>query len=147
MKNILYLVSFVFVFESCNFKNQTSKKNAEVSSSVVESKMMDNNKTRIDTFHFKGIGTEPFWSFYIHQDTFMFTQLQDKIDTTYFTLQHIEQTPTSYSLELKDEQNKMGKLEIIKQNCSDGMSDNLYTFKVTFTHNNNLLNGCGQLLN
>jgi uncharacterized membrane protein len=95
---------------------------------------------------FFAIGTEPFWNFYIHQDTFLFTYLNQEIDTiSYYLIDFLKDSNTfDFQLIDKNDTTKRKRLQIIKStsSCTDGMSDNIYKYHAKFDS----LKGCAKII-
>ncbi len=107
-------------------------------------KITENKAKSYPTFF--AIGTEPFWNFYIHQDTFLFTYLNQEIDTiSYYLIDFLKDSNTfNFQLINKNDTTIIKRLQIIKSNsiCSDGMSDNIYEYHAKF----DTLNGCAKII-
>ncbi|MDB5228417.1 MAG: hypothetical protein JWN78_2610 [Bacteroidota bacterium] len=91
-------------------------------------------------------GTEPFWSMYIHNDTFIYSRLSEKIDTVYFKMDNYIFSGDSITYWLSDPDKQQAKINIFQSEkpCSDGMSDKAYSFHATALYKNERLNGCAE---
>ncbi len=91
-------------------------------------------------------GTEPFWNIQIKNDIFLFTALNDKIDSIYFKVNHYSINNKLIKINVEDKTNKNAKLilELKENKCSDGMSDKQYQYSAVFNYNNLLFNGCAE---
>ncbi len=149
MKNILLFVSISF-FCSCTIKTPTSSE-VSATNSTIQDSILTNNKTEIKTKAdtkmptVRVTGTEPFWNFTIKQDTFLFTFLTEKADSSYFTLDSFTQSENHIAYYLKDAQTVPAALKLMKTGkCSDGMSDKIYPYEASFYYKRMTLNGCAE---
>ena len=149
----IIIIACVFLFSvGCNLnKNKSLENNVEI---IVDSTIISTvndtalNKTKGEYFlRLKAVGTEPFWSFYVSQDTFLFTELNEKIDSTYFILINGKPHEDIIQYDMVDRNKNKGTIQFIFGNCSDGMSDKKYNFRAEFTYKNKFLKGCGEELN
>lgn len=92
----------------------------------------------------KILGTEPFWNIYIHEDTVLYSRLNENTDTIYFENHHYSDRDSIIEFHLMDGNKKEAELVIRKEitPCSDGMSDNTYEYSATFAYGNEILRGC-----
>lgn len=92
------------------------------------------------------LGTEPFWNIEIENDIFLFTKLNDKIDSVYFQIIDFSVDDKITKIKVEDKTHK--KAELIlgfnKNKCSDGMSDKQFQYSAVFTYNGLILNGCAE---
>ncbi len=91
-------------------------------------------------------GTEPFWNIYIHDDTFVYFRLNEKIDTVIFKLDNYIFEGDSITYWLSDPDKQTAKIYIFQseQPCTDGMSDKSYSFHAKVLYKNEQLNGCAE---
>ena len=95
---------------------------------------------------FIGIGNEPFWSLEIDKGksvSFNTPNMKQPVNIGYAE-PVVKDGVTEYHMEM--EGSKMD-ISLFPQFCSDGMSDNLYEYKVVLKYNGKKYNGCGVLLN
>lgn len=117
------------LFTACKQKVQSNNKlPTEYPAVVAET---DSSSIINDYGTWRVIGTEPFWNFYIHKDTFLYTYLANQIDSVFFVLLAYEETQqSSYRFKLKSKEDGSVSelmLSLANPSCSDGMSDNKYT--------------------
>lgn len=150
MKSI-FIACLFLLFVGCESNNNFEENSEVIIDSIQIPSVPDtttNKEKKGEYFlRLKATGTEPFWSFYISQDTFLFTQLNEKIDSTFFIL--INGMPYDHILQydLKDKDGNKATIQFIVGSCSDGMSDKKYNFRAQFRYKNNFLKGCGEELN
>lgn len=142
---ILSVTLFSFLLFSC--QNQESK---DADKQRIET-TVNNFWTEKEQYEFKGLGTEPFWSFTINDKNFHFKTLSDQIEEFNTELKEDEFTKKSVSFTAKWQQNSI--LISIKENsCNDGMSDINYShqvyLKITDKKGKVIMeeNGCGYFL-
>src|SRR5690606_31572152 len=139
--NLYYIVLVLFLsLQACKTTNKIE--------SPLKNKQVVLNEVNFDPI-FKAIGTEPFWNIQFDKDYIIYEDVnQQKI---------IFNTASNHKAQDANVRNIKGQtqdstidLTIIKQNCSDGMSDNEFDFKVKveINHQNKIenLNGCGNFL-
>ncbi len=149
---LFYIACLCLFFVGCKSnKNTGFEENVEVSvDTVIISTVKDTNINSKKGEYFlrlRAIGTEPFWSFYVSQDTFLFTELNEKIDSTFFILINGAPNEDVIQYDMIDENKNKATIQFIVGSCSDGMSDKKYKFSVEFSYKNKLLKGCGEELN
>jgi len=90
---------------------------------------------------FHGLGTEPFWDFYILENSAIFAaELLDEYEK--FQMENsFDKNKYSQIINLKNSQGDKKSVKIIKKSCSDGMSPKKYTYTVIYGN----YNGCGQI--
>src|SRR5688572_20487212 len=95
---------------------------------------------------FIGLGNEPFWSIEIDKGksvSFNTPNMKQPVTIPYAD-PVVKDGISEYHVET--EGTKMD-ISLFPQFCSDGMSDNLYEYKVVLKYNGKKYNGCGVLLN
>lgn len=141
MKNIFLLIAFVltgFLF-SC-------KTNQNTDSTITTSKKF--NEKTFDP-HFKGIGTEPFWSIEIDDDFIVYKDIDAKLEV--FPIISINKAQdANVKLIRSENNNKQLQVTISQKSCSDGMSDNSFDYKtevlIISKENELKLSGCGNYI-
>ncbi|SDH88471.1 Uncharacterized membrane protein [Vibrio xiamenensis] len=86
------------------------------------------------------VGQEPFWSLKFAKQRVTLTQANQKPQLITRESTRISQDQRFYKLD-------DGFLQLDKQSCSDGMSDNLYGWSAEFKHNGKTLHGCAATSN
>ena len=89
-------------------------------------------------------GTEPFWNIQIKNDVFLFTKLNDKIDSVYFKINDFSFDNKFIKINVEDKTKRKSELVLKENKCSDGMSDKQFQYSAVFTYNNVLFNGCAE---
>jgi len=124
-------------------------KNAAKHSTVISDEevkqSIDSMLENIPDGYWKIVGTEPFWSIYIHKDTIMFTKLNEKVDTTFFKQTQFNAVNSYSNYKLIDAEQNIATLIIKKEQCSDGMSDNIYPYSASFIYKDIELKGCAEM--
>lgn len=134
-KYLLPLLLLVFSLSGCSggaskkMMNEAPTKNG----STLENsqKISDDIGPDPSTVYFKGVGTEPFWSIEISGENIKFTSLYDGYET--FSAPAMEPVRAAdANVKMYRSQAKGGdlKVQIIQGDCSDGMSDKNYGYKV-----------------
>ena len=92
------------------------------------------------------VGTEPFWQIDISSNKEMRLMIPGMKDEDFTITQSTSAAGTSgdfaFQLSGKNAQSDLLKLNIIKGECNDGMSDRIYPFNVLVEHQNRILYGC-----
>jgi uncharacterized membrane protein len=90
---------------------------------------------------YRVVGTEPFWGVRVDGDTLHFTTIDDQAG------KHLTGTHTLR----EDGIGYVGKdgatafeLDIVRGECSDGMSDTVYAFKASFRYGDTAYEGCAE---
>jgi uncharacterized membrane protein len=90
---------------------------------------------------FRAFGTEPFWNVNVEGTTLTFTTPEDQAG---MSMQGTRR-PIDGGVEVAGEHaGKPFVLRVTAGECSDGMSDNVYTLKATFRHHGVDYTGCGE---
>jgi len=136
---ILYCFLTVLLVFSCTPKQTT------VTTNAVESKF---NEKSFDPI-FKGLGTEPFWNISISDDFIVYKDIDGTIET--FPISSINKAQDANVLLVRSISDKTQvDVKIVKQACSDGMSDNEFEYKVNLSILKNseelTLSGCGNYI-
>jgi uncharacterized membrane protein len=133
--NLKLVVSVLLItlVSSCKFFKKDSNKET-----VSENNRLHDSKWSV-------IGTEPFWNIQIDSSKVLFTMLNERIDSVYFTINDYESIDNSTSFTLTDKRMDTAFLRISGvTNCSDGMSDNPFQYSATFNYKGLELNGCAE---
>jgi uncharacterized membrane protein len=92
------------------------------------------------------VGTEPFWQIDITSNKQMKLTIPGISNEIFSITQKTNAAGTSgdfaFALSGKNAQSDLIKLNIIKGECNDGMSDRIYPFNVLVEHQNTILYGC-----
>lgn len=147
---ILFIACLCLFFVGCKSNKSLESNDDAVVDSTIISTILDTSKNKIEGEYFlrlQALGTEPFWSFYVSQDTFLFIELNEKIDSTYFTLVNGKPYHHIIQYDLIDETKNKATIQFMVGTCNDGMSEKNYNFSVEFNYKNKLLKGCGEELN
>jgi uncharacterized membrane protein len=92
------------------------------------------------------VGTEPFWQIDISSNKEMRFMIPGLAGENFTITQTSSAAGTSgdfaFQLSGKNAQSDLLKLNIIKGECNDGMSDRTYPFNVLVEHQNRILYGC-----
>lgn len=144
-------VALLLLLWSCSSQDTNTTSNwdtsSETNSWVLISEEEQNGETpSLSAFPdqaFKALGTEPFWSFsYSEQELTWSEPGEDEIiEATHFTQQvYLESENTWYIT------GDFISFVITEETCSDGMSDNVFEYKVTWNYFEKELNGCAEIL-
>ncbi|MDB9340573.1 MULTISPECIES: COG3650 family protein [Cyanophyceae] len=138
MKTLIFC-TLLLGLGSCFPANSTNNDNNPVISSNPTSEKPE----------FRALGTEPFWSVDVSQTEIVYSSLgtDEKLTFPYVSpLSADGRTPDTVRVyRLGDKDNTM--LIIRKaDNCSDGMSDNLYPYSALFIRGDMVLEGCANKL-
>jgi uncharacterized membrane protein len=91
-------------------------------------------------------GTEPFWEINISNNNQMRLLYPGETDQIFTLIQKTSASGTSgdfaFQISGHNTRTELLKLNIIKGNCNDGMSDIEYPYNVMVEHQNRLLYGC-----
>lgn len=93
--------------------------------------------------HFKALGTEPFWGLEVLPGQLKYSSPENLGGTIFAATQSIEGSQRRYSGTLEG---KAVTLVIEPGECSDGMSDQVFAYKATFTWGDRTERGCARLL-
>lgn len=151
IKKITFLVTIVFILLLSSCKSTENKsENTPVSDKIIETTEVENNT--IENY-FKGTGTEPFWGLKISNDMIEFTSLVEGFES--FKTPHVEPilaADANVKMYRVTTESVSMRIEIIQGECSDNMSDNIYSYKVTveITRSKDkaptLFKGCGNYI-
>lgn len=136
---LLFFIVLTICTVSCKSGKNTTDNN--------ESAKKFNEKT-FDPY-FKGLGTEPFWNIEISDDFIVYKDIDGKLEV--FSVSSIDKVQdANIQLITAENNNQQIKLTVTQQECSDGMSDNLFAFKTSVSivtkNNEQKLNGCGNYI-
>ncbi len=129
----------MFLSGSCKSKNS-----ANICKESQEQKIMDSIIDKKIHTEWKIIGTEPFWSINVFNDTFQFTILNNNIDTTYFEFTQYADTGLVIEYLLTDKEDNISALTLKEEQCSDGMSDKQYKYSAVFKYKDMELKGVAE---
>jgi uncharacterized membrane protein len=108
----------------------------------------DANEWESDRVYFQAIGTEPFWSVFISEDSITWTTPESKIQFPGCApIQAMDANVKKYVSE--DGKGNRLEVQIVQKSCSDGMSDQdyLYQVKVQLSDKEtSYFQGCGNYL-
>lgn len=108
----------------------------------------DPNGWESDRVYFQAIGTEPFWSISISEDAITWTTPESKIQFPGSTpMQAMDANVKRYVSE--DGKGNRLELQMVQKSCSDGMSDQDYTYQVKVQlvqKETTTFQGCGNYL-
>ena len=95
-------------------------------------------------------GTEPFWDISINELGVLSLGDPSNGDEKIYSktiLKSMERTSSTYAfnIEARDELNNLMNLNVQKEVCDDGMSDQIYSFSVSVNIRGKILNGCCNL--
>jgi uncharacterized membrane protein len=140
---VLIVTCLFLLFVACNtpVKQRKSVSNDEVKLAI------DSMLADVPEAYWKITGTEPFWNIYMHNDTILFTMLNEKIDTVFFIQEGFTGVNTHSEYKLTDNEKNSATLIINGGKCSDGMSDNVYEYSAIFTYKDKVLKGCAKYAN
>jgi uncharacterized membrane protein len=127
MKRTLLITAILFSFVFTN--GQSAKK---IYTDI------QNKKTKV-LFH--GLGTEPFWDFYILENSAIYAaEMLDEYE--YWNMETtFDKSKYSQIIKLKNSSGEKLSVKIIKKSASDGMSPKKYAYTVIYGDRN----GCGNL--
>ncbi|MFN8284120.1 MAG: hypothetical protein U0U67_12950 [Chitinophagales bacterium] len=151
---ILFIAYLCLFFVACKFsdKHIDGKRWIYIDKSITGNKQTDsltkelNNKRYSLIGKWSVIGTEPFWNIYLHNDTVLFTKLNENVDSIYYQITDFLTEGNQLQVNLKDKKDNSANLIIIESNsfCSDGMSDKRYQYSATLTYKDLVLKGCAE---
>lgn len=90
---------------------------------------------------FHGFGTEPFWDLYILEKSVVLDNQSLEEQQYWELLQPFDKSKSSQKIYLVNAKGKKATAQITKEECDDGMTENLYKYSVNFEG----LMGCGEL--
>src|SRR5690554_204788 len=99
--------------------------------------------------YFKGLGTEPFWNIQIDNDFIVYKDIDNVVEV--FKINRIDkaQDANVQRIIANNEENNV-LLTLVQQECSDGMSDHKFSFKVnmeiSYAEQSLVLKGCGDFV-
>lgn len=99
--------------------------------------------------YFKGLGTEPFWNIEVGTDFIVYKDIDNNLEV--FPVNNIEKAQdANIQLITAENNNHEIRLTLTQQECSDGMSDNTFSFKTKVEISGKdhplTLNGCGNYI-
>jgi uncharacterized membrane protein len=120
--------------------------NMKISTDSVQITYAD--KLQTNTMNWNLHGNEPFWNISIHGDSVIYkTPTSSKNFKITFFSKDIDQKGNSSEYEYTLEDRKQADkafIKIIHQSCSDGMSDQQFTYSASFAYKNDTLKGCAE---
>jgi len=145
------IVSFLVILTSCGTQNTLSTPESDITTQnnsgvIITETQKDNEIPSLSAFpdiSFRGIGTEPFWSFTYSEQEFNWSEPGEDeiIETVHFTQQVYLETENTYYIT-----GDFIALVITQETCSDGMSDTIYEYTVIWNYFDKELNGCAEVL-
>jgi uncharacterized membrane protein len=92
-------------------------------------------------------GNEPFWHLYIHEDTALYTRLNENIDSVYLAIHHynLQDSVAEFHFTAPGVQEASLVMRREKVPCSDGMSDKEYAYSAVFMYKQEILKGCAEM--
>ena len=122
--------------------NNASKNKKDASDTVEKNVQMPELPVLPDTV-FTGFGTEPFWAVYVVRNTRIVFHPADgpDVEVPFAAASNPDAVTTEYRS--SGNGHTIG-LIILKQDCSDGMSDETHPYKVTLLVNKTKYSGCGR---
>jgi uncharacterized membrane protein len=138
MRLMSILISALFII-SCN--NSATKKE-DLKDTAKQVNQIPQKPARTDTI-FTGLGTEPFWSVYVvNNSKIIFHPAEGSdVEVPFVPATAPDTITTRYSSVTG---NTSMELTIIKKECSDGMSEHTYPYEVTLLVNKKKYTGCGK---
>jgi len=134
MSSIIALTAIIACNNSSNKKNHT-KDTAE------KTVQMPAQPATPDTI-FTGFGTEPFWAVYVVKDSKIIFHPADGPDVE---VPFVEATSVNNVSRYKSSSPDASiELSIAKKECSDGMSDEIHSYRVILVVNKEEYTGCGR---
>ncbi|SRR5690606_10080219 len=139
--HLLLFVTLLGIMVSCKSK----QKSADTTSSSI-------TKFNEQTFdpHFKGLGTEPFWNIELDNNFVVYQDIDGNREA--FPIERIDQAQDA-NVQLIRSENATYKIQVTisQQDCSDGMSDNNFSYKTKVELTDATgeileLNGCGNFI-
>ncbi len=139
--HLLLFVTLLGIMVSCKSK----QKSADTTSSSI-------TKFNEQTFdpHFKGLGTEPFWNIELDNNFVVYQDIDGNREA--FPIERIDQAQDA-NVQLILSENATYKIQVTisQQDCSDGMSDNNFSYKTKVELTDATgeileLNGCGNFI-
>ncbi len=147
---IIVIAFSCLIFVGCKFqRNDTSRDktvvndNPTIESFIEKGKLENYPKIGVWQIH----GTEPFWNIYLHNDTFLLTKVNVKIDSVYLTMNGwLMDDPDHITIWLKDTLYNESRLHFFKKSepLSDGMSDKSYHYYARLIYNSLELKGVAE---
>lgn len=143
MKRIVYILFVMFVFFGFSACKSTSKGKGNLEQ--LNTATQETNPKE----YLKLIGTEPFWNISVSEDKIVYTQMEGKaVEFPY----NIPDPSKNENERVYRTVNGKGtiRIQLLKQDCSDGMSDKVYPYKalVEMTQMNKItkISGCATYL-
>jgi uncharacterized membrane protein len=138
MRIISALLTTLIIF-ACN----NSSKNKRDVKDTIEKIFRCRNKPALPDTVFTGFGTEPFWSVFVVKDSKIVFHPADGPDVEVPFAE--ASNPDAVTTEYRSSGNgNTIALIILKQDCSDGMSDETHKYNVTLLINKTKYTGCGR---
>ena len=135
---IILSFTALMVIIACN--NSSNKKN-DTKDTAEKTVQMPVQPTVPDTI-FTGFGTEPFWSVYVVKDSKIIFHPADGPNVE---VPFVEATTVNNATRYKSSSPDGSiELNIAKKECSDGMSDEIHSYRVIVVVNKEEYAGCGR---
>lgn len=139
--HLLLFVTLLGIMVSCKSKQKSTD---TTSSSITKF-----NEQTFDP-HFKGLGTEPFWNIELDNNFVVYQDIDGNREA--FPIERIDQAQDA-NVQLILSENATYKIQVTisQQDCSDGMSDNNFSYKTKVELTDATgeileLNGCGNFI-
>lgn len=133
--NIMVLAATALALAACTTPNAPDAGDAPTAKRAA-------GQEHVPLLAWRAFGTEPFWNVRVDGDTLVFTTPEDPSGRT-FTGTHALQADGGVHYEGRDGDHAFS-LDIVKGECSDGMSDNRYALVATFRYGDADYKGCGE---
>lgn len=148
---LFYIACLCLFFVGCK-SNKSLESNDDA---VVDTILIDSSGKIIKSSSSRGFvqfiwhiyGTEPFWSFYIHNDTFLFIKVNEKVDSIYYKLVNSYDDGGVGRFILANKiNNKIAYLNLYPENktCNSSIDDKYLWWRSEFIYEKDTLNGCAQ---
>jgi|GEM_PF-4817776 len=136
MRTILSIIALTFII-ACN---NSSKKKTAAKDTVEKTVQMPVQPAAPDTI-FTGFGTEPFWAVYVVKGSKIIFHPADEPDVE---VPYVEATTVNNATRYKSSSPDASiELSIANKECSDGMSDEVHSYRVILVVNKTEYTGCG----
>ena len=90
---------------------------------------------------YRVVGTEPFWGIRVDGDALHFTTMEDQAGKHLTGTHTLREDGVRY---VGNDGTTAFQLDIVRGQCSDGMSDTVYAFKASFRHGTTDYSGCAE---
>jgi uncharacterized membrane protein len=90
---------------------------------------------------YRVVGTEPFWGVQVEGDRLHFTTMEDQAGKHLTGSHTVRDDGIRY---VGSDNGTAFTLDLVREQCSDGMSDTVYAFKASFRYGTTDYNGCAE---